>query len=215
MNIRNVSRWLFATALLTFAMTANAAFIDFTDDSWSDAINIGSNTNATIDNVTLTALNGKLTFNARDRGGCVAGQPTNGLTCDGDGIGVNNDEITQAGSEFTSSDQTITISFAEAVDITNLYVLDLFGSEGNGEIAVIDGVGYQAPAGNLGIAGGYYATGFTGFGITSIVLTGNEDYFSDYALAAIDVEISAVPLPGALILFGSALLGMFGFKRFS
>lgn len=61
------------------------------------------------------------------------------------------------------------------------------------------------------LVGGFYNTDFSGQGISSIIFSGNLDGFSDYALAGI--KISPVPLPGAAILFGSALLGFFGFKR--
>lgn len=189
-------------ATLAFSISAQATLIDFTDQSWEAAISAGSGTTATLGNVTLTAKSGSLTFNRSDNGGCVAGRPANGLTCDGDGIGINNDEITQGGS------QQITISFQQAVDITDIFLLDLFSSERTGEIAIIDGAQYSGS--NL-LAGGFFETGFNGLGITSIVFSGNLDSFSDYAVAAI--EVSAVPLPGAAILFGSALLGFFGFKR--
>ena len=152
-----------------------------------------------------------MTFNAWDNGGCIAGQDSHGLACDGDGIGIRNDEITELGN--TSAAQTITISFDNAVNVTNLFLLDLFGSEQSGEVAIIDGSPYQAPVGNLGIAGGFFATGYTGLGITEIILSGNRDFFSDYAVAGI--EVSPVPLPGAVFLFGSALLGFVGFRRFS
>ena len=198
-------------AAFVFSAAAQATLIDFTGADWEQAIVNGGGTTATIGNITLTADNGSLTFNRKDSGGCKAGQPTNGLTCDGDGIGVNNDEITQGGS------QQITLTFDKAVNITDIILLDLFSAERGydvngdattGEIAIIEGIQYFGP--NL-LAGGYYATGFSGQAITSIVFSGNLDSFSDYALAAI--EVSAVPIPGAAILFGSALLGFFGFKR--
>lgn len=196
---------------------ANASLIDFTDSSWSNAITNGTGTTATVGNITLTASNGSLTFNDSDseRSGCLAGQTSHGLACAGDGIGIGNDEITESGTHFNTSDQTITISFASAVDISNVSLLDLFGNENSGEIAVIDGLLFGPPVGNLGISGGYYATGFTKQNALSIVLQGNIDNFSDFSLAALNIEVSPVPLPGALLLFGSALLGLFGFKRFS
>lgn len=184
---------------LFFSVAAQAAYIDFTDRSWQTAINAGSGTTATIDNVTLAASTGYLTFNAYDNAGCIAGQPDNGLACFGDGIGIRDDEITQGGF------QQITVSFKEAVNITNIFLLDLFSNEKTGEIAVINGTQYSGD--NL-LPGGFYATGFTGEGITSLVFSGNLDSFSDYAVAAI--EVSTVPLPGAFVLFGSALLGFFG-----
>ena len=194
-------------AAFAFSAAAQATLIDFTDKSWN--IVDGKTTSTmfinTIGNVTLSSTGGYMTFNAGDRGGCVQGQSVNGLTCDGDGIGVwSDDEIHQGGN------QTITVNFENAVNISDILLLDLFSSEQTGEIAIIDGNAYSGP--NL-TYGGFYATGFTGEGITSLIFSGNLDSFSDYALAAIDVEISPVPVPGTAILFGSALLGFFGFKR--
>lgn len=188
---------LFTT--LAFSISAQATLIDFTDSSWATAINSGSNATATIGNVTLSANTGYLTFNAGDNAGCIAGKPTNGLACDGDGIGIYNDEISQGGS------QQVSLNFSEVVNISNIFLLDLFSTEQTGEIAIIDGNEYYGD--NL-LAGGFYAAGFTGQNITSIIFSGNLDSFSDYAIAGI--EISPVPLPGAVVLFGTAILGFFG-----
>ena len=209
--------------------SANAALVDFTDSVWRDAMQATGRHSATVGNVTLTAGGHNwwygdylLTFNgsSSERAGCLAGQASHGLSCDGDGIGIKNDEISQSGWSYNDHDQSITISFAQAVDVTNLFVLDLFGSERSGEIAVINGMSFQAPDGNLGIPGGFYATGYSGTGIRSILLTGNTDWFSDYTLAGIEFElspasVSTVPLPGAFWLFSTALLGFFARKQFA
>ena len=193
----------------TLSLSANATLIDFTDQSWQDAIDGNNLTSVTLGNVTIESTGGYLTFNSSsgERAGCMDGQPDNGLTCLGDGLGVgssNPDEITQ------NSTQSITVSFADAVDVNDILLLDLFSSENTGERAVINGTQYF---GDNILDGGFYATGFTGTNIFSLMFTGNIDSFSDYALAGIDVELSPVPVPGAAILFGSALLGFFGFKR--
>ena len=202
-----IKRTLILLAFCVMPITSQATLIDFTDINWSI---VNGTDVAGIGNLTLSSTGGDMTFNAGDNGGCIAGQGSHGLACDGDGIGIGNDEITELGN--TRAAQTITISFDNAVNITNLFLLDLFGSERSGEVAIIDGNPYQAPVGNLGIAGGFFATGYTGLGITEIILSGNRDFFSDYAVAGI--EVSPVPLPGAVFLFGSALLGFFGFRRF-
>ena len=186
-------------ATLLFSLSSHATLIDFTDSSWQAAIDGDT---ATIGDITLTASTGYLTFNADDNAGCLAGQPTNGLTCDGDGIGIYDDEIA------SKYQQQITIDFAQAVNISNIFLLDLFpneGPDGEAEQAIINGEQYFGD--NL-LAGGFYATGFTAQGITQLIFSGNLDDFSDYAVAGI--EVSAVPLPGAVVLFGTALLGFFG-----
>lgn len=108
------------------------------------------------------------------------------------------------------------MTFQNSVNISNIYLLDLFlndnGNTGNNEIALIDANNqtYMYTANDV-ITDGFYDTGFTGQNISSIIFSAYDDNFCDYALAGI--EVSAVPLPGAVILFGSALLGFFRFKR--
>ena len=206
-------RLFFLIAALSSSMSVQATLIDFTHISWDTAINTGGGTTATIGNVTLTSSRRNLTFNGSEseQSGCAAGKVKHGLKCDGDGIGIKDDEITHGRH---GRYEKLTISFVEPVNINNLLLLDLFGNERRrGERAIINGSSYQALPDNDGFPGGFYATGFSAQGITSIMLTAGKDRFSDYALAAIDV--SPVPLPGAFVLFASALLGLFGFRRFT
>ncbi len=314
MRLQKTFRSFLAIFCFAFASVANAALVDFTSRVWGEAINDGDGTTATVGNVTLTASNGILTFNSSnsETSGCMAGVENHGLACSGDGIGINNDEITESGDVFTSIDQTITISFAAPVDVTNVFLLDLFANETSshndihssdssddssdhddsssshssdsgdsssdhddsssshssdssdsssdhddsssshssdssdsssdhddsssshssdsshssgdhddsnnsasvGEIAVIDGLLFGPPADSLDNLGGYYETGFNKWGALTVVLSGNTDDYSDYSLAAIEIGMSPVPVPGAFILFGTVLLGMFGIKRF-
>lgn len=202
---------MFIAALL-FSMSAQATLIDFTDKSWQDAINSGAGTLATIGNVTLTASGGDFSFNGgySERSGCNNSAGGSLLKCNGDGIGISDDEIRQGGN------QKITVSFTDGpVNIENIYFLDLFANDNgtdNDEIAVMSiGSNNYTYTAVSDLVGGFYNTGFSEQGISSIMFSGNLDGFSDYALAGI--EISPVPLPGAAILFGSALLGFFGFKR--
>lgn len=198
----------FALVLVTsLATSVQAGLIDFTDSSWQ-AVVTGSSSTATVGDITLTASVNNLTFNANDKGGCVAGQSSHGLACLGDGIGIRNDEITQGGT------QQITVTFANEVNILNVNVLDLFGSERSGETALIMKVGdsvnsYTPTAGNLGVAGGYWETGFSAFGVTELVLYSPDDGFSDYALASIEIEDSSVVAePGSLALMAFGIIGL-------
>ena len=65
--------------------------------------------------------------------------------------------------------------------------------------------------------GGYWeiifplTAGLAMAGINTFVLTGLDDGFSDYALARI--EVSAVPIPSAFWMFGTALLGFVAMSR--
>ncbi|SMF56101.1 PEP-CTERM protein-sorting domain-containing protein [Alteromonadaceae bacterium Bs31] len=198
---------LFAGLVLSFVgASANAVLIDFTDENWATSA----------PGVTVTANPDQLTFNQRDRGGCVLGQSYHNLACDGDGIGVVNDEISEIGNN--NVHQSITVDFGRAVNVSNVFLLDLFASERGeradlrqiGEIAVIDGITFQAVAGGYNV-GGFWDTGFSAAGITSLKFTGYNDLFSDYAIAAI--EVSPVPLPGSLVLMGSVLMGLGMYRR--
>lgn len=212
-----LKRILVLLAISVLPVTSQATLVDFTDISWQSAI---SGSTASLGGVSLSATDGNLTFNAGDNGGCVAGKTAgiHNLACAGDGIGVNNDEI----SEGLRGDQSITVTFDTAVDINNIYLLDLFGNESSGgfinydigEKAVINGMTYWS-FGAVDNIGGFFTTNFSDNGITSILFEGYNDYFSDYALAAIDYDVSVVPLPGAVFLFGTALLGFMGFNRFN
>ena len=202
---------LFATFILS--LSAHATFIDFTHDDWSS---VAGNTSFTMNilnvgNVTLSASDNMTFNNTGDQNTCLA-STGDFLKCDGDGIGIGNDEITEL-LNTGSNPQNITISFDDGpVNIDNIYLLDLFIESGGAEVAVISSNGItQNYISQSSAPGGFYDTGFYGTNIASIILSGNKDDFSDYALAGI--EVSPVPIPGAAILFGSALLGFFGFKR--
>jgi hypothetical protein len=90
----------FAASLFACASLSQAApvLVDFTDASkWSGANGQSSFTASYGDvDVTASATNGNLSFNANDKGGCVNGanQSVRDLSCNGDGLGIKNDEIT-------------------------------------------------------------------------------------------------------------------------
>ncbi len=195
----NYKQLLVGLALSIVGVSANALLLDFTDENWETSY----------PGITVTAVPDDLTFNGGDNGGCLAGQAFHGLSCDGDGLGVKNDEITETGS--TSVNQSITIEFASAMNVSNVYLLDLFANEGSGEVAVIAGTLFHSVEDGSYNVGGYWDTGFSAQGITSLTFTGNADNFSDYAIAAI--EVNPVPLPGSLVLLGSVLMGVGLIKR--
>lgn len=211
-------RILILLATFVFSVSAHATLIDFTKSTdWASAQGQFSYSNV-INSIGVTISSGStasgefLTFNARDNGGCIGGSAKTYLKCDGDGMGIIDDEIQINGT------QKVIVDFDSAVNISNIFLLDLFindnGNKGNNEKAVmtIDGVEYNFDAESTS-NGGFLNTGFALLNVSQIVFSGYDDLFSDYALAGIDVELSPVPLPGAAILFGSAILGFFGFKR--
>ena len=223
-----LKRWSTLAAIGSFfvSLSAQAILIDFTDGVWDDALNgtLGTVSYGDLD-VTVEAstwLSGYLTFNgsASERAGCELGQSVHGLACDGDGIGVASTLNHYGAGDADEIDiydlGYITVSFSQTVNIDDVYLLDLFASEGSGEVAVINGTrfgGSYSDNQSTTNLGGFWDTGFTAQGVTSIVLRGNWDLFSDYALAG--VEVSAVPLPGSLVMFGSGLflLGMVNRKK--
>lgn len=212
------NRILALMVTFAFSLSAQAVSVDFTDANWQAAIGSGSST-ASYGNVTLSTGRSDhlLNFNgsSSEVRGCAAGSSIHDLACLGDGIGIrqasnNNDEI--------SGSESLLIEFAKAVDVTKIYLLDLFGAEKTGEKAIIinsNGVN-KTVTGADGVVGGFLSVAYSvdqGRGLTSILLKGYKDCFSDFALAGLEIAPSAVPIPGAALLFGSALLGFFGFRR--
>ncbi len=207
---------------LVFAVSAQALVIDFTDDLWNVA-NWRTNATVSYGDLDVTVSSGTyfgpdvLTFNGSEGQelGCEAGQSVHGLSCDGDGLGVASfvDLFFPGGAlDQINSFQWLTVSFSEAVDISNVSFLDLY--EGLGEVAVIGdtsfGAGESANAAATN-AGGYWETGYVGDSITSLTFSVEQfDFMSDFSLGSI--AVSEVPLPGSLVLFGTGLLG-FGMIR--
>jgi hypothetical protein len=200
---------LIALPLLLSCVSVQAAIIDFTSSDWDVGQNVVSN--FTLGDISLSSTGGKLTFNDPD-GSKGCGNSTDldlatltGLACVGDGIGVGDDEITQGGAE------TLTISFLDGpVDVLDIHLLDLFAGESSGEKAIINGNEIHATTGGISItnAGGYWEAGLGFIGIESLTFTGMSDSFSDYSVARIEYEATAVPEPATLALFGAGLVGL-------
>lgn len=207
----------FAVGMVAFALSAQAApqLVDFTDGSkWSAANGLNSFTASYGDvDVTASSVGGNLSFNGgRDKNGCVSGlnQSVHNLVCDGDGLGIGNDEITQGGV------QQITITFSTSVTLNDIEFLDLFNNSNESEEALVrlnSGI-FQTHASN-NLTGGYHRTLETGADITMVVLKSANDNHSDYALARISFTLNniqgltaSVPAPSALLLMmpGLALI---------
>ncbi|HXI87922.1 MAG TPA: VPLPA-CTERM sorting domain-containing protein [Parvularculaceae bacterium] len=202
--MRNLLVAVAAVGALAFAGAANAALLDFTDSS--------TPLSGTIDGVhyDVSATGGAIT-NSQAQDGNTCG--TTDLACEVDGLGVNDDEV----SDMIKTGESITIDFGQKVAITGIALLDLFQSYNGIEEAVItwDGGSFSifgSEIVNSGASG--LATWIGSIITTSITFTASnifgDDGINDFAVAALRVE--AVPLPAALPLFLAGLAGL-GFAR--
>jgi hypothetical protein len=210
-----------------------AAYLDFTDINTITGLTAYSDSDSngftgTVDGVgfTLTVLNseGVVNFNEGYDGSLNTGCQSNGgpLKCDRDGTGVSNDEITGLAA---SSGQTLRLVFDSEVAISRFDFLDLYlKPDGqSGEQATIHAAGgpYTVDAVESSGQGGYAFLDFLSIGGpiigTTILFTANsdsqfwDDHNNDYAFAG--MKVSAVPVPAAVWLFGSAMIGLLGFQR--
>ena len=123
-----------AAALAVSPAVASADTIDFTDaltygSTTSPAIGITGTTSFGVD-YSVSSIGGDLSFAEPYSG---SGGETNGLVERIDGLGVDDDEITNTGPTQGGTPgagkQVVTVAFERAVKVTGLHFLDLFLSE--------------------------------------------------------------------------------------
>jgi len=211
---------------------AMAAFLDFTDDSLSLTPIITGGYSGSVDGVgfTLTTTNPAVVM--LDADGGYDGSPSSPcqvdsgpLMCDKDGVGIDNDEISGLNE---SSGQILTLEFATAVSISSFDFLDLYRNPGAGSqareqarVTIDGGTPHTVDAIGSSGDGGYARLDLLALGgpvlgkkIEFTAFQGSnlqDDADNDYALAALTV--SAVPVPAAVWLFGTALAGLIGFSK--
>ncbi len=223
--------------LLTGCLANNAlaAYLDFTDSTVIGNLNgiTDGFEGITADGIgfTLTSTSGTVNFNEAYDGnpsnlGCAdPANPLSGpLACEIDGAGLDNDEITGKSED---SGQVLTLAFSTEVVISSLEFLDLYKNSnpalGGEQVRVsIDGgpvelLDATATSGD----GGYASLDFLALGgpVTGQVIEFTaflgkllqDDRDNDYAFAG--AHISPVPVPAALWLFGTAMLGLLGIRR--
>ena len=216
-SLHKIAAQICLVASCFFCSGAMAAYIDFTDDGLSlSSISGGYEGSVGSIGFQLTSA-GTITLD-KDGGydgssgeGCQSGTGT--LMCDTDGIGINNDEITMG--------QVLNLVFDTSVYITSIEFLDLY--VGNGTERATVTIGGGTPVHEIATASSGDG-GYANLGLLALVEAGQNVVFSasflpnlrddgdnDYALAAITV--SAVPIPAAVWLFGTALIGLIGFNK--
>jgi hypothetical protein len=198
----------------------HAAEIDFTEASlWAGAEGQTSFTaSALFDGVTvtLTSLGGRLTFNANDINSSCASVTQ--LACEGDGIGIRDDEVT---SDYTtSSDERLSVWFSAPVTISGIGLLDLFGypnQSGDTAAERARWVVYHSSGPNEGgsIVGtdqnsnlGYIYASSVYTDVTRIRFYATTPSNSDFALASLNISAASVPEPSSLFLSAIGLGGV-------
>ena len=208
-----IKQTLLGLLFLSAAGGANAILIDFTSNDWTsvNGSSLYSQNVAGIGDVELESYGGSMTFNAGDNSGCVTGGGSAKLACNGDGIGIGDDEIS-AGYEI------LRVSFASAVNVASVYLLDLFANSREFEQAIVvsfgaSGFGFDTVNSTGGDVGGFTMKTLNENGVSHLFFAANPFLpKSDFALAAINVSPASVPEPGALSLLGLGLLAV-GFIR--
>ncbi|MEM8978405.1 MAG: VPLPA-CTERM sorting domain-containing protein [Pseudomonadota bacterium] len=207
LNLKTLSAGAVALGLSAFA--ANAAVVDFTDSTAFSNTDLSESIEGVL--ITISSNPTGLNFddNIRDAGAL----PCASLACDNDGIGINDDEI----SNPSGVSQSVTVTFSRAVDIVSFAGLDLYADmDGEFLMGETNG-GVSATAASIEMFG----DGGNGFGestvlpfnqttsmVFTVAATNDALGVADAALASITFNVAPIPLPAGVLLLGGALAGL-------
>jgi archaellum component FlaF (FlaF/FlaG flagellin family) len=202
---------LAAVVVMTGAMGAAAATIDFTDNgSYTFTPAAATGTTDGIGWTLDSTPNTSVLTNSQAYDGDAA--PATSLALENDGIGVL--LTTEVDDEVTFPAESLTMTFDTAASVTGFYFLDLFGDEtvtiyADGDLVTpLTIVSATSAAFDNSIGGyTYYALDATVTSLTFVPGNLNDNAGNpDFALAAID--LAAVPVPAAGLLLLTALAGL-------
>ena len=195
-----------AVAATLAAVPANAALLDFTDDSAGLMVS-GDTFIGNLGGIGFTVSSDPSGLNlnqAFDGPGSIAP-----LAGDNDGFGIGDDEVT-TGSPF----QVVTVTFDTLVTVTTAYFLDVFSSNAGESARLLVGSTatdentFDAEAPGVVGNGGFTSVSgeFTGTVFSFFAGPGLDDASADISLAGLEIEV--VPLPAGMLLLGTALGGL-------
>lgn len=197
LSVAAVAVWLGSIAM---ASTALAISINFTDGSWDGAQGLSSFTTHP-SGIDLIATGGLLTVN-------YIGGPS-GDTTGNDGLGINDDEITQGGTE------RLRVAFVSPVTLNTVLITDLFKDEGpsgedeRGKYSV-NGGAFQAFTSVGGVNGALTLT-LNLSNVSYIDFKSSSDSWSDYSVKGLTYS---TPEPSSLLLLGCLMMALaFSMKR--
>jgi PEP-CTERM motif len=206
-RIRTVLFTVLAASMVSVAVSSNALAlsINFTDGSWNGAQGQNSFTThaSGLDLFAAPSPTAKITVN-------YIGGPS-GDNSGMDGLGINDDEITQGGTE------QLNLVFSAPVMLNSVYITDLFNDGPNGASEVgwysLNGGMTFTSFSSVGALNGALTLNIFQSNISSITFKSGLDSFSDFSVKGLTYNAQSVPEPSTLLLLGAGLVGLATWKR--